>query len=71
MHCIQNNSDYYSGEYEISIRYWTDYLSVFSSLKSSVNSPNTKDKNFAPMDNDCRFWTKRALFFWENIVINH
>ena len=30
---MQNNSDYYSGEYEIGIRYWIDSLSVFSSLK--------------------------------------
>ena len=43
-HCIQNNSDYYSGEYEIGFRYWTDPFSVFSSLKSS------NYKTVAPMD---------------------
>ena len=47
-----NSSDYYSGEYEIGIRYWTDSFSVFSSLKSSDNCLNTKDKMFAPMDDD-------------------
>ena len=49
---MQNNSDYYSGEYEIGILYWIDSFSVFSSLKSSVNCLNTKDKIFAPMDDD-------------------
>ena len=47
---MQNNSDYYSGEY--GIRYWTVSFSVFSSLKSSVNCLITKDKIFAPMDDD-------------------
>ena len=32
VHFIQNNSDYYSGEYEISFRFWTDSSSVFSIL---------------------------------------
>ena len=36
-------------------RYWTDSFSVFSSLKSSVNCLNTKDKIFSPMDDDCPF----------------
>ena len=45
-------ADYYSGEYEIGIPYWIDSFSVFSSLKSSVNCLNTKDKIFAPMDDD-------------------
>ena len=47
---MQNNSDYYSGEYEIGIRYWTDSFSVFSSLKSQVYCLNKKDKIFASMD---------------------
>ena len=47
---MQNNSDYYSGEYKIGFPYWID---LFSSLKSSVNCLNTKDKIFAPMDDDC------------------
>ena len=42
--------DYYSGEYEIGFRYWTDSFSVFSSLKLSVNYLNTKDKFFVAMD---------------------
>ena len=49
---MHNNSDYYSGVYLIGIRYWTDSFSEFSSLKSSVNCLNTKDKIFAPMDDD-------------------
>ena len=48
---MQNNSDYYSVEYEIGIRYWTDSFRVFF-FKSSVNCLNTKDKIFAPMDDD-------------------
>ena len=56
-HCMQNNSDYYSGEYEIGIPYRIDSFSVFSTLKSSVNCLNTKDKIFAPMDDD------RPVFF--------
>ena len=54
---MQNNSDYYSGEYEIGIPYWIDSFSVFSSLKSSVNCLNTKDKIFAPMDDDLSWKT--------------
>ena len=50
--CMQNNSDYYSGEYEIGIPYWIDSFSVFSSLKSSVHCLNTKDEIFSPMDDD-------------------
>ena len=41
-HYIQNNSDYYSGKYEIDFRYWTDSFFSSSSLKSSVNYLNTK-----------------------------
>ena len=48
---MQNNSDYYLGEYEIGISYWIDSFSMFSSLKSSVNCLNTKDKIFTPMNN--------------------
>ena len=51
--CMQNYSDYYSEEYEIGIRYWTDSFPVFSPLKSSVNCLKTKDKIFASMDDDC------------------
>ena len=32
---------------EIGIRYWTDYFSVFSTLKSSISCLNMKDKIFA------------------------
>ena len=48
---ILSNSDFYS-EYEISFRYWTNSFSVFSYLKSSVNCIDTKDKIFAPIDDD-------------------
>ena len=41
---------YYSGEYEIGIRYLIDSFSVLSSLKSSVNCLKRNDKIFAPMD---------------------
>ena len=33
-------------------RYWIDSFSMCSSLKSSANCLNTKDKIFAPMDDD-------------------
>ena len=46
---MQNYSDYYSEGYELGIRYLTDYFSVFSSLKSSINNLITKDKIFAPI----------------------
>ena len=52
---MQNNSDYYSGEYEIGIRYWTDSFSVFSSFESSVIGLNTKNKFFAAMYDHCLF----------------
>ena len=42
---MQNNSDYYSGEYEFGFRYWADSFSVFSSLKSSVNSLTRRIKS--------------------------
>ena len=50
-HSIQNNIDYYSGEYEISLILDRFFFSV-PSLKPSVNCLNMKDKIFAPMDDD-------------------